>query len=190
MKKIIVLFLFFPFFCFGQEYIDPYNEDTIDYHFEENPPTSLIEGKWMSRLGHFYVTKGEEDTFYLIGAGYSSNLQPSSFSYGIQRSRWKNYIYTAVKELFAGDTIGVFKQRSHRRFTYKGKVFNNGGDFIGVVEGFNKKYDKQIYTSDTEIEVILLTPNTRHIYFKTLNEKKQEDIQSYSNNNYIKYLND
>ena len=72
----------------------------------------------------------------------------------------------------------------------KEKFFNNGGDFIGVVEGFNKKYDKQIYTSDTEIEVILLTPNTRHIYFKTLNEKKQEDIQSYSNNKYIKYVND
>ena len=186
MKKIIVLFLFFPFFCFGQEYIDPYNEDTIDYHFEENPPTSLIEGKWMSRLGHFYVTKGEEDTFYLIGAGYSNGQPSSSFGY----DRWKNYIYKAVKELFAGDTIGVFKQRSPRRFTYKGKVFNNGGDFIGVVEGFNKRYDKQIYTSDTEIEVILLTPNTRHIYFKTLNEKKQEDIQSYSNNKYIKYVND
>ena len=117
MKNILfTLALLISFSSFGQDDIDYSSAKSIKYFFEQNPVQSNIEGYWMSYGGSVYIIK-KKNKYYMIGTAENGTFE--------EHGSGVEWVYKKISRTFAGDTLGVFSQKSNKEFFYKGYLLKS-----------------------------------------------------------------
>jgi len=148
MKKLLLL-LFIPIVCFGQEDIDYSSEKSIFNYIEANPSNDLLEGVWDNldeSIGAVMIRKKSDEKYVVIACagGYSLGWIYDSSNY-YKRNR-------------VGDTIAILEKSFGGEKLF---VSLNTPKFVGTKK--NKKWVKEFSESTIDYPS-LSNPTTIVLY--------------------------